>query len=81
VRISLPRSAASDALVAALTGFVAETPAAIPASAEVQAEADRKEMTERVHRALFSAVREANARGEILDVMTWEREVVLTEEL
>jgi hypothetical protein len=81
VRVSFPRSPEAVAFVCAITGHVAEVPAAQPVSAEVRAEEERRAMNERVHRALFAAARECAARGEILDVLVWEREVVLTEEL
>jgi hypothetical protein len=80
MRVTFPPSAASAAFVSALTGRVAEVHATEP-SPEVQSEEQSRKMNERVHRALFAAVREANARGEILDILAWEREVVLTEEL
>jgi hypothetical protein len=82
MRVSFPASAASDALFAAITGRVATVPAAQPEpSAEVRREEENRAMNDRVQRALFAAARACAARGEVLDVLTWEREVVLTDEL
>jgi hypothetical protein len=82
MRVTLPASAAQAAFVSALTGGVATVRSPEPEpSAEVRREEDRRAMNDRVYRALFAAAREATARGEILDVLAWEREVVRTNEL
>jgi hypothetical protein len=82
MRVWFPASAASDALVVAITGRVAKVQAPKPEpSPEVRREEEQRAMSERAHHALLAAARECAARGEVLDVVTWEREVVRTKEI
>jgi hypothetical protein len=56
-------------------------PRRTPPSEEVLAAQRRADFHERLHRAVITAAKEAWARGEIFDGITFEREVVQAGEL
>jgi hypothetical protein len=64
-------------------GRVTSSPFAgkVAPSEEVVAFEYRANLEERIHRAVIQAAREANARSEIFDGITFEREVIAVNEL
>jgi hypothetical protein len=52
-----------------------------PPSAEVRAAQEREDCEDRLRYAVITAAKEARARGEVFDGITFEREVIAVNEL